>query len=500
LQSASRTVLFGYCSRVWTVLLSFLLTPIYIKIIGIESFAIIGVTFSIQAIFLYLDIGFGTATTLEVAGLLASKKEKEISRLLRVGELLYWLIACVLWLFFILASKWVRALWLSNVSPEQFDLNLIIPLMGGVVFGLWPFLFYNGALLGLQRSDIFNKVNWVVTTVRGISALIVLLYVSPTVEAFLIVNASASLLQSVVSAISLRRLIKFPELSLFQWNGFDFKMIPRIAKKSLKFSGLGALGILILHVDKLIVNKYVNLEEFGYYTFSWTPLYGMVGFCGILTTFFGPRFSYLLALKDEKTLCETYHQACQWMSVLIIPATLFFLFFSCPILNYWCRDPSLAANTSFLSSTLIGGACLFALCYLPQAFQIANSWISLTIKMQVVSIIVWVGMLMGFVKCFGVQGAGMAWLVLQAGYLIVYTELMHRKLLIGEKKKWWVNAVIKPTLGPLMIGFIGSMTLLPYIHGYTGIALLLVIALAMFGSSVLATDLPRIKTYARSDS
>jgi O-antigen/teichoic acid export membrane protein len=495
LHSASRTVLLGYCSRIWAVLLSFLLTPIYIKIIGIESFAIVGVTFSMQAVFLYLDVGFGTATTIEVAKLLAEKQEKEIARLLRIGGSLYWLIAVFLWVIFFFSSKLIHSLWLSNVSVEQFDLKMIIPLMGGVIFGLWPYLFYNGALQGLQRSDVSNKINWVVATVRGALALLVLLYVSPTVEAFLMVNVLTSLLQSAYCAVSVKKLLKdkVPAQGLFRWGRTDFKMVLGVAKKSFRLSGLGAIGILVLHADKLIVNRFVDLRDFGYYTFSWVLVYGMLGFCCILTAFFGPRFSYLLALKDEETLCDSYHQACQWMSVLIIPATLFFLFFSRPILNYWCRDPSLAANTSVLSSKLIAGACLFALCYLPQAFQVAHSWISLTIKMQAFLVIAWMGMLMGFVKAYGIQGAGVAWLILQASYLVIYIELMHRRLLVEEKKKWWMDSVIKPTLGPLITGLICLVIFLPYIHGYGGLILLLAIALVMFASSALAIKPLRAK-------
>lgn len=483
----SRTILFGYFSRFAAVLLSFLLTPIYIKIIGIESFAIVGITFSIQAIILYFDMGFGVATTIETAELLAQKKEKELGSLLRTGELAYWIITGVLWLFFVASSKLVTFLWLGAVSLERFDLGIIIPLMGGVILSLWPTLFYNGALLGLQRSDVLNRINLFISVVKAALSLVVLIYISPTIEAFLMVNIVIGLLQSVVSAAVLRILHSFAK--------FDFKILRAIVKKSLKFSVVGFLSILLLQVDKILLSRFLSLKELGYYTFCWTLLYGMFGFCGILTNFFGPRFSFINAANNEEQLSLEYHKGCQWMSVLTIPSSLFFVLFSRNILSYWCRDPTIVENTAVLSALLVGGACLFTLCYIPQAFQVARSSPRLTIKIQSVTIIVWAGMLTWFVSRFGAIGAGVAWLILQIFYMFAYIQLMHRQFLKGEKQKWLVDDVAKPALGALLVGISSWLVLSPFIQGFFGVILLLFIAMAMVASSALMIKSIREKIF-----
>lgn len=466
-----------------------MLTPIYIKIIGIESFAIIAVTFSIQAIFLYFDMGFGTATTIETANHLAQRREKELGHLLRTAEVAYWAIAIILWGIFVLASKLVQALWLSQVPIDRFDLGLVIPLMGGVIMGLWPSLFYNGALLGLQRPNALNGINLFVAVAKGVFTLIALLLISPTVEAFLIVNLATSLLQSICPAVLLRRWFKVSYLG----SRFDFGSILPVAKKSFKFSALGFLSILFCHVDKMILSRILPLTEFGYYSFSWMLIYGMYGFCGILTTFYSSRFSYLNAVGDEKQLVEEYHHGCQWMSVLTIPATLFFLFFSPQILSYWYRDPIMAESTFIISSLLVAGACLFSLCYIPQAFQVAKSLPGLIVKMQSVGILAWVVLLVFFVKQFGIVGAGIAWLVLQFCYLVIYIALMHRQLLMGEKKKWILDDVIKPTIGALIVCILCRLALSSFIHGIGGFILLMMSAIATFASSAFMVKSIRLK-------
>ncbi len=461
------------------MLLSFLLTPVYIKIIGIESFAIVGLTFSIQAIFLFMDFGFGAATTIEASQLLAQKKQKDLSSLFRTGEIVYWAVAVFLFAVFICSSNVVTALWLSRVPTELFDLQSIIPLMGGVILSQWPTLFYNGALLGLQRQDLVNRLNLIVATIKGALTLAFLIYISPTIESFLIANLIAGLLHSLGAALFLR---KFSQEDL-PASGFDLKMFSRIAKKSLKLSALGALNIILIHIDKVILSRCLDLKLFGYYSFCWILIYGMYGFCGILTTFFGPRFSYLNALNEEKKLTEAYHQGCQWMSVLTISATLFFIFFSREILFFWTRDPALVENTYLVASLLVGGSCLSALSYIPQCFQIAKHWTAFTISIQAGSILVWVGLLVVLVNYFGVLGAGLGWAALHLVFLLVYSSVMHRRLLIGEKRRWIVEDLLKPFAGAFSMCSLCWITFSHFMQGFLGILLLFLIAVATIVAS-----------------
>ena len=54
---------------------------------------------------------------------------------------------------------------------------------------------------------------------------------------------------------------------------------------------------------------------------------------------------------------------------------------------------------------------------------------------------------------FGAIGAAWAWLALNAGYVLIGIHFMHRRLLPGEKWRWYRDAVFKPLA-------VGSITLL----------------------------------------
>lgn len=481
LHAVSKTVFLGYFSRFWAVLLSFLLTPVYIQMMGVESFAIVGLTFSIQAIFFFLDFGFGAATTNETSRLYAQKKEQALVDLFRTGSLVYWALTIFLFLLFVGASKLVTVLWLSRVPADAFDLRGIIPLMGGVVLSQWPTLFYIAALWGLQRQKVVSWLNLGIATVKGILTLLFLLFFSPTVQSFLIANIIAGLLHSFAAAWCLKKFVRGTRLTA----RLDPGNFMAIAKKSLKFCALSILGILLIHVDKMVLSRSLDLHRFGYYSVCWVLVYGMYGFCSTLPALFGPRFAWTHALNEEKKLAETYHQGCQWMSVLAFSGAIFFIFFSRQILLMWTHDPVLVENVRVLASLLIAGSCLHALSFIPQSFQVANHWTSLSIILQTLGIAAWVLLMIVTVGPFGVVGVGVAWIALHFVYLWVSSTLMHRRLLPGEKAVWLMEDVLKPCAGALLACLLCWLMLSPLIHGVSGAILLCFIALMTFLASAL---------------
>jgi O-antigen/teichoic acid export membrane protein len=324
-------------------------------------------------------------------------------------------------------------------------------------------------------------LNLVVATVKGILTLVFLFYVSPTVESFLIANILAGLIHSFAAAFCLRRYSREKVLS----PRFDFLKFWMIARKSLQLSALGILGILFVHVDKMILSRFCDFSLFGVYTVCWIVVYGMYGFCSSLPAFFGPRFTYLHALHEREKLVAAYHLGCQWMSVLGFSGALLFLFFSRQILFLWMGDPVLVENASMLTSLLIAGSCLHVLTFIPQAFQVAHRWTSLTLRLQACGIVAWVGLLILAVRFFGILGAGLAWIVLHFVYLMIYSTLMHRRLLTTEKAAWLYGDILRPFVGAFSVCALCWLIFSHLIHGFLGAILLCCIAVATFLVSAL---------------
>jgi O-antigen/teichoic acid export membrane protein len=488
--STSKNIFIAYFSRGWSVLLSLLFTPLYIKIIGIEGFAVIGIAISIHAMSYILDLGMGGAVTIETATLSARKEYPQLWNLFRTGEILYWAIALLLFGLFLASSGWIAKTWFHQIEQNTLMLDRILLLIGTALICYWPYTFYSGALLGLQRQDLVNKINLVASTFKSGFSLFLLLWVSPTVEAFLFAYLVSGLLQTLCSAIALWSLTK----EGFKKGRFHFSLLGKVGKKAVRLSVIGVLGVLILNVDKIVLSHFLSIRDLGYYCFSWTLVTGVLNLSAILVMIFGPRFSHFIALNQEKELIFTYHLACQWMSLLILSVSVLLLFFSREVLLLWTGDHSVVENAYFSTSVLVLGACLNSLYSIAQSFQMANNRTLLTTLMQSAVLMICIPALALAAHFGGLEGAVLVWPILQLGYLVIYIYAMHRKLIVQEKKKWLLQDILLPASGAVAACGLCRLCLSPFLHGFTGILLLVFIAIltmlaAGFMSSILRCEL-----------
>ncbi len=117
--SISKNILLSLFSRGWSVVLNLLLTPFYLKMIGVEAFALIGITLSIHAISTLFDLGLGSAITMETATLRAQGRDASLLDLFRTGEIVYWIATFLLFFLFLALSPWIGKIWFRRLAPPS---------------------------------------------------------------------------------------------------------------------------------------------------------------------------------------------------------------------------------------------------------------------------------------------------------------------------------------------------------------------------------------------
>jgi O-antigen/teichoic acid export membrane protein len=80
----------------------------------------------------------------------------------------------------------------------------------------------------------------------------------------------------------------------------------------------------------------------------------------------------------------------------------------------------------------------------PYQLQLATGWTSLTVKLNVTAVSVLTPALFVVIPRYGAIGAAWIWVVLNLGYLLFYTHFMHRRLLPGDKWRWYRQDVLLP--------------------------------------------------------
>ncbi len=141
------------------------------------------------------------------------------------------------------------------------------------------------------------------------------------------------------------------------------------------------------------------------------------------------------------------------MSFFLIPVSVVMAFFSYPILLLWTRNSEVAQNAYLLLTLLAIGYGLYGLMFLLTYIQWANGLTKLSFWQNVGGIILLVPFMVFATLHYGAIGGPLSWLILNVLYVLVGMPIMHRFLLPGELKKWYLEDVGLPALAVVL--FVG---------------------------------------------
>jgi O-antigen/teichoic acid export membrane protein len=168
-------IIANFIGNGWTALMTLGCVPLYIYFMGIEAYGLVGFFSVLMGVFSLLDMGLSATLSREMARLsVLADKAQEMRDLVRTLEMVYWAVAVILAVVVILfaspiAHHWVQAGQLSTQTVKH-----AIVLMGLAIALQWPFNFYAGGLVGLQRLVLLNGFNIVMATIRGGGSVLIL--------------------------------------------------------------------------------------------------------------------------------------------------------------------------------------------------------------------------------------------------------------------------------------------------------------------------------------
>lgn len=429
--------------------MSILFVRYYLQYLSIELYGIIGFFSSLQAVLTLLDGGISPALSREIARLSAVPgKEQEMRDVSRTLETLCWLIALAVGGIAFLVSPLVAKYWLQS---DQIPVNTIyhaLVLMSISLIFQWTINFYTGGLIGLQRQTAYNVVNVIGVTLRSVGAYLVLAFVSPTIQAFLLWQLVTSLLTVILmAAVYWKYLPKTSSRAKFR-----FDLLKNLWRYAAGMTGIGVVALILTQSDKLILSRLLTLEYFGYYTLATTLANTVMGVAvGSIGSAFFPQYSQLVARDDISGLRELYHRSCQAMSVFLLPIMVMLTLFSFETLRLYTGNAEIAANTYILLSLIAIGFGFNGLMTLPYFIQLAFGVTKLAFYINVGAIIILIPFMIFATAKYGAVGGAITWAALNILYVVVGLQFMHRIMLQGELKKWYVTDVGIPLASVLIV-------------------------------------------------
>ena len=440
--SLKRNLLANYLGQGWTALMGLAFVPLYIKYLGMEAYGLIGLFAVLQAWLSLLDMGMTPTLNREVARYTAgAHSPASIRDLIRTFEIVCYGMALLIAVILGGASDWIAREWLNAQALAAEDVARAITLMGIVAALRFVEGLYRGALLGFQRHVWLNLVSAIFATFRGLGAVILLIWVAPTIQTFF-------LWQVVISAAT---------VLVLRWGAH--RSLPVLARRPLfsvhafsdvwKFAGgmfvTTMLALLLTQIDKLLLSRLLPLETFGTYMFASAVAGVLFQLIGPIAQSYYPRFTELVTHGDDKAVSAAYHQAAQLMTIMLVPAGLALIVFGEPLLLVWTRNSVVAEAASPIVAVLALGTIFNGWMHIPYMLQLAYGWTSLTVWVNIVAASVLVPAIFFAVPHFGPIGAAWAWLIVNAGYVLFEVHFMHARLLRGQKGEWFFRDIAIPS-------------------------------------------------------
>lgn len=444
-----RNIAANYVGTALSTIIGVLVIPIYVNILGIDYYGLIGFFSALVAVFNLLDVGLSTTMNRELARLSAHTGEEQQQRnTVRTLEMVYWLIAILIGLLVVflsplIATNWIRA---GQIAPST--LQQIIVLMGVALVFNFPISLYMGGLNGLQRQVLTNVIVVISILVRCGGAVVILLYYSSTIQAFFVWNIIAYIFQTFLLAFFLWRALP----GTIDRATFQKKLLLTTWRFTVGIGLFSILGTVLSQLGNVILPKLVPLSAFGYYTLAAVLAASVAGFIGgpLFNAFF-PRLTQLVARGDVTELKSSYHLGCGIMSVLVLPLAATFAFFSPEVLFIWTRDLTIVTNSHLVLSLLVVGYAINVVMLLPFGLQIAHGWTRLLIGINTGAVIIAVPLMLIFATTYGIVGAAFVWVIINGFFFLIQPWFMHRRILKNELSHWYAMDVGLPLIPALVI-------------------------------------------------
>ena len=482
MESVKRALVVSIAARAWVALLGIVVVPLYVRLLGVEAYGLVGFFASIQALTTFLDLGLGATLIRELARLGNSTDGRRHARdITRTFETTYLLVAVLIgvMLFFLgplLAHYWIK---LDTVEPVQASRALVL---GGLALALqWPAGLYGSGMAGLHKQTQLGLASSVLATIRIALTVGMLTLGTPTLETFFWSQVAGALLQSWGMRFLLWRNLDLP--------GHKPRIQFSILRGTMGFAG-GMTGITVTSIaltqmDKLVLSHTLAMKDFGIYVLSGTLAAGLYMVISPLFSLMYPRFSALLHADNEQAVAEYFHLSSQVMAVLVIPAAIVVALFSRQIFYVWTGNVVISEQGAWVLSLLVLGNACNGIMNIPFALQLASGWTSLSFWINVAAILFLAPATWYFASKYGAIGGAAVWCGLNAGYVFVTPQFMHKRLLRTEKMAWLKRDVLAPVLVVfLVVGLLRDIDLAGFSR--PGMAMVIMLFWGIAALSVLS--------------
>lgn len=399
----ARSAFWNIAGRAGPMVVAVVATPFLFHDLGPTRWGLFALALSLIGIFGIFDFGIGRALTKLLAERLATGDLDEAASLTRTGLVLLTLLGVVGAAMLVpLTNFWVDH---ALKVPAEDRTEILCALY--VLCLAVPLVILNAALWGVisafQKFKVANLVNMPILAFYYIGPLIVLRFVDSLIP--------------VMAVLVLCRLV----MTVSYWR-ICIKEMPALAGARAQWGHareLGRLGSwmtlsnvvwpLLMYVDRFLVASVLSAAAAGYYATPSDLLsrLSLVSIAVMGTAFPAMAASFKTDVLHAATLVR---RSILGITCLLFAPALVIVAFSHEILTLWV-GASFAAPAAPVMQWLALAVCLSAADAVISGFIDSIGRPDINAKFSIVELLLYVPVLVGLLKGFGIEGAAIAWTI-----------------------------------------------------------------------------------------
>jgi O-antigen/teichoic acid export membrane protein len=481
-QSGSVSLAANALGRAWSLVANVIMFPVYLRLLGEESFGIVAMLTAVTAIVALFDFGLSPVLARELHH---QGRDAGFRRdLLRSAESVLLLVVLIVGLIVWFMPDGPLAALVKGDAARSVGIASALRGVFLVAAAQLMFTFYVNAISGIEAQVQSNMMSVGASLVRSVGVVLPLLY-WPTIDAFLLWQLGASVLGVLLSRHVLYSLLPRP--------GGDHRARASLRQLGSYLPAAGASFLLALaatlnmNLDKILVGKFEGLRSIGEY--SITATFAQLIFVASvpISLTVTPRMVRAVTSNDGPAFDELLAIARSAIGLLASILLVFGAWHGPAVIEHWSAGSVQAAQIQhYMVWLLIGSACL-ALSSIYHCVAMAHMDFSFG-RPYAVSTLLSVPIYGLAIGAGGVAGAATAWGSVQVCVMVAYIAWVGRRHLpLGALSAFpWLGLGAGALAAALAITM---MTLAVGSQGLGGLRLSLLILAELALTAVIAAAL-----------
>lgn len=430
----------NYFVQACSVISNLLFIPVLIHIMGVEAYGFVAIYTFIQAWIFILDAGLTPSLSRAMTHYLSGEITlRNISNLIKTIEVTFAFFSFIM----CLATYWFNNLLLSFILNNDALKHEAVGLtMFLIVLLSCTRLFetiYRSALLGLEKTFSYNKINLFFVIFRMLLSYFFLCF-EPSVNYFFAAQIIATCLSILFYANATYNTLA----AKFLFGSFSLKAIREVKGYAGGLFLIMLLTLVVTQIDRIILTKNVSMLDISYYGIAMTLSGSIILLTTPVTQVLLPRMTSYVANNSKELLLKLYRLSTQINTAIACSCGIVLLFFAKECVFLWTNNLELSNKVEHIVRILSLGFIFNSIYYFPVAFQLAHGYTKISVYLGIFFLLFVVPLYFYFIPVYGIVSAAYISMMIQfinvtIGSLITYKIKLNKFFI-----KWWLYDIIIP--------------------------------------------------------